>query len=144
MHPGKLRPEPWPDFKLNGAITKPAISHKFLGVLFNQELHWKEQAERVVAKATKWTLCTQRLAHHATGISPCQMWQLYQAVVVPSFSYAADVWFLPIERPTGCKMARGSVGVAPRLTSVQRIATMAITGALRTSATDILEVHTHL
>ena len=58
MHPGKMRPEPRPDFKLNRAIIKPAISHKFLEVLFNQELCWKEQAERVVVKATKWTLCT--------------------------------------------------------------------------------------
>ena len=58
MHLGKLRPEPQPDFELNGAIVKPAISHKFLGFLFNQELRWKEQAERVVVKATKWTLCT--------------------------------------------------------------------------------------
>ena len=144
MHPGKLRPEPWPDFKLNRAIIKPAISHKFLGVLFDQELRWKEQAERVVAKATKWTLCTRRLAHHATGISPRQMRQLYQVVVVPSFSYAANIWFSPIERPTGCKMAWGSVGVACRLTSVQQIATMAITGALRTSATDVLEAHADL
>ena len=44
----------------------------------------------------------------------------------------------------GCKMARGSVGVAHRLTSVQWIATTAITGALCTSATDILEVHADL
>ena len=97
-----------------------------------------------MAKATKWTLCTRRLARHATGISPCQMRQLYQAVAIPSFSYAADIWFMPIEWPVGCKMARGSVGVARRLTSVQRIATMAITGALCTSATDILEVHANL
>ena len=69
------------------------------------------------------------------------MQQLYQAVAVPSFSYAADIWFSPIERPTGCKMAWGSVGVAWRLTSVQQIATTAITGALCTFTTDIFEVH---
>ena len=63
---------------------------------------------------------------------------------MPSFSYAADIWFSPIERPMGCKMAQGSVGVACRLTYVQRIATMAITGALHTSTTDVLEVHADL
>ena len=72
------------------------------------------------------------------------MRQLYQAVVIPSFSYAADVWFMPIEQPMGCRMARGSVGVAHRLTSIQRIATMVITGALRTSTTDIFEVYANL
>ena len=65
-------------------------------------------------------------------------------MVIPSFSYAADVWFMPIERPMGCKMARGLVGVARRLTSIQQIATMVITGALHTSTTDILEVHANL
>ena len=72
------------------------------------------------------------------------MRQLYQVVVVPSFSCVADIWFSPIERPTGCKMAWGSVAVARRLTSVQQIATMAITGALCTSTTDVLEVHADL
>ena len=49
-HPGKLRPESRPNLELNGAVIKPAVSHKFLGVLFNQELRWNEQVEKVVAK----------------------------------------------------------------------------------------------
>ena len=57
-HPGKLRPEPRPNLELNGTVIKLVVSHKFLGVLFDQELQWNEQAEKVVAKATKWTLCT--------------------------------------------------------------------------------------
>ena len=139
--PGKLMPEPRPDFTLGTDTVKLATSHKFLGVLFDQELHWKEQAERVVAKATKWSLCARRLARHATGISPRQMWQLYQAVAVPSFMYAVDVWFTPVDRTMGGQVAKGLVGTARKLRSVQWITTMAITGALRTSATDVMEVH---
>ena len=37
-HLGKLRPESRPNLELNGAIIKPSVSHKFLGVLFDQEL----------------------------------------------------------------------------------------------------------
>ena len=38
----------------------------------------------------------------------------------------------------------GSIGVARKLSSVQRMATTAIMGALRTSASDVLEVHANL
>ena len=142
--PGKLMPEPRPDFTMGTDTVKPATSHKFLGLLFDQEVHWKEQAERVVAKATKWSLCARGLARHATGISPRQMWQLYQAVAVLSFTYAADIWFTPVDRTTGGQAAKGLVGTACKLRSIQWIATTAITGALCTSATDIMEVHANL
>ena len=142
--PGRQRAEPRPDLILGGSIIMPAPSHKFLGVLFYQELRWKEQAERTVAKAMKWTLCTRRLARCVSGISARQMRQLYQAVAVPGFAYAADVWFDPVLRPEAGGKARGSVGTARRLTSVQRIATAAVTGALHTSATDVMEAHAYL
>src|SRR6266481_3071695 len=58
--------------------------------------------------------------------------------------YAADVWFNPVIRNTGNKKAKGSVSMARKLTSVQRIATTAITGALHTSTTDTMELHANL
>ena len=61
--------EPQPNLSLCGTSIKPAESHKFLGVVFDQELQWNAQAERVVAKATKWTLASRRLARPAIGIS---------------------------------------------------------------------------
>src|SRR6266481_6338495 len=72
------------------------------------------------------------------------MRQLYQAVAVPSYTYAADIWFNPVIRNMGDKKAKGSVGMAHKLTSVQRIATTAITGTLCTSATDTMELHANL
>ena len=126
---GKMMPEPRPSLMIGNTVVKPSATHKFLGVLFNQELCWKEQAERVVAKATKWTLNVHQLAKLAKGISPCQMWQLYQAVVVPCFTYVADVWFMPVQRDTNVERAQGSVGVARKLTSVQCMASTAVTGA---------------
>ena len=40
------------------------------------------------------------------------MRQLYQAVAVPKFTYAANVWFTPITRAPGHAKASGSVSVA--------------------------------
>ena len=102
------------------------------------------QADRVIAKATKWVLASHRLARPAAGISPRQMHQLYQAVAIPSFTYAADVWFTPICRDTGDERSRGSIGTARKLTTVQCMATAAVMRALRTSASDIMEVHANL
>src|SRR6266481_1312505 len=144
QRPGKTMPEVRPTLTIGGMTIKAVTAHKFLGVIFDQELHWKEQAECVIAKATKWTLCARCLARPAMGILPHQMCQLYQAVAVPSFTYAADVWFAPVDRSDGKQRARGSAGIARKLSSVQHLATMAITGALCTTATDVMEIHTNL
>ena len=113
-------------------------------IIFNQELRWKMQADWVVAKATKWVLASRHLARPAAGISPRQMHQLCQAVAVPSFTYAADVWLMPICRDTGDKRFRGSIGTVRKLTTVQHMATAAVMGVLHTSASDIMEVHANL
>ncbi len=68
--PGKMMPEAHPAFTTCGTTIEAVPSHKFLGVIFDQELRWSEQAERVTAKATKWSLCARRLARPATGVSP--------------------------------------------------------------------------
>src|SRR6266481_2422376 len=54
--PGKMMPEARPAFTTCGTTIEAVPSHKFLGVIFDQELQWSEQAERVTAKATKWSL----------------------------------------------------------------------------------------
>jgi hypothetical protein len=58
--------------------------------------------------------------------------------------YAADVWFTPAFRSGSDATQRGSIGITKKMTSVQRIAALAITGAMRTTATDLLEAHTNL
>ena len=72
------------------------------------------------------------------------MRQLYQAVTMLCFTCTVDVWFTPVTRNMGGGKARGSAGEVHRLASVQQIATAAFTGALCTTATDIMELHTNL
>ena len=136
--------EPRPNLSLCGTDIKLAESHKFLGVVFDQELWWNTQAEQVVSKATKLTLASWHLARPAASISPWQMHQLYQAVAVPSFTYMADVWFMLICKELDAGKSSRSVGVARKLSTVQRMAMMAIMGALCTSASDVMEAHANL
>jgi ribonuclease HI len=142
--PGKTMREPRPDFEYEGAKVPPSSAHKFLGVYLDEELRWKTQAEKAVAKAVKWTLLARRLSKPSTGVRATYMRQLYCAVAIPKFTYAADIWFTPVHRAEGGKRATGSVGVVRKLTSVQRLATIAITGAMRTTASDTLEAHANV
>src|SRR6266481_6281819 len=97
-----------------------------------------------MAKATKWTLAFRRLAHPTTGIGPCLMCQLYNAVAVPKMMYAADILYMPIYKWEGREKRSGSVGFMHRLTSIQRLTSTAITGALCTMATNVLDLHANL
>src|SRR6266481_4595388 len=67
--PGRTIPEPHPDLILQGTHIKPSSSHKYLGVMFNCELHWREQTDSMVAKATNWTLCFRCLHILQSGCS---------------------------------------------------------------------------
>lgn len=72
------------------------------------------------------------------------MRQLYLTVAVPKFTYGANLWFRPIYCNNLTKEQRGSIGIAKRLAKVQRIAALSITGAMRTTATDVLNNHANL
>src|SRR6266481_1823352 len=72
------------------------------------------------------------------------MHQLYNVVAVPKMAYVAGVWYMPVFRPEGKSRHSRSVGVTRRLTTLQRLTTTTITGALRTTATDVLELHANM
>ena len=64
-------------------------------------------------------------------------------------TYAADIWFTPIQHSDQSnhplsKRAFGSVGFANKLVKVQHAAALHITGALRSTATDLLDAHADL
>lgn len=141
---GKTLPAPRPAFHLNGTLIKRETSYKFLGVMFDQELNWKDQAAAALAKGTKWILMFRRLTKVSTGIHPKLMRQMYQAVALPKMIYAADVWYTPPHIPPGKTRRVGSVTVLREIQQIQRQGTLAITGALRSTATDILDLHANV
>ena len=72
------------------------------------------------------------------------MRQLYNTVAVPKMVYAANIWYMPMYLRTGRERHCGSVGITSRLASVQCLASTAITGALHSTATDVLDLHANL
>ena len=117
---------------------------KYLGVQIDAQLRWKEQAQRAIANATKWILQFRRLTRPSTGVKSKLMRQLYLAVALPKITYGLDVWYTPPTKPAGFSRNTGSVGILRSLQKTQRIATIAITGALRSAPTDLIDAHAGL
>jgi hypothetical protein len=134
------RTKPRPDLILQGINIHPSATHKFLGGILDQELRWKPQADYALAKGTAYVLQFKCLSTMTKGIPLCQMRQLYQASAVPKMIYAASLWFNPTFTENSNMLQQGSLGIAKWMASIQHIATLAMTGAMRSTAMDILEV----
>lgn len=133
-----------PPMTIRGIVITPTPTHRFLGVIVDHELRWKEHIDYAIVKGTSYVLQLRRLSSTSTGLPMRLIRQLYQAVAIPKMLYTADVWFLPAFREGSDIAQRGSIGIAKRMSTVQRMAAIAITGAMRTTATDILEAHANL
>ncbi|PPR06917.1 hypothetical protein CVT24_011000 [Panaeolus cyanescens] len=130
-----------PVLEVGDEVVKRVRSFKYLGVYVDDELRWKVQESKACEKATKWTLQFKRLAKPSTGINMRLMKQLFNATVIPKLAYALDVWYTPPTKPTEGKKNTGSVAALKKLTTIQRIATLTITGAPRTTPTEVLDAH---
>ena len=133
-----------PAMTFQGCTVTAQASHRFLGVIVDQGLCWRQHADFALTKAAKWTSAFRRLARPSTGVSLRLMRQMYCAVALPKMTYAADVWYTPTRKKEGAKKTSGSVGIMKRLASVQRMGSTAITGALGTTPTDLLDLHAGL
>jgi hypothetical protein len=69
------------------------------------------------------------------------MRQLYLAVALPKITYGIDIWYTPPTKPAGYTRNTGSAGVLCNLQKIQRMAALAITGALQTTPNDFVDAH---
>lgn len=133
-----------PNLTLQGTLIRNCETYKYLGVLFDADLNWKRQAENAATKGIKWVALFSRLSRTRKGINANLMRHLYRAVGIPKVTYAADVWYTPPSRNEGTRKTTGSVAALKLLQRMQRTAAIAITGAMRTTASDILDTHADL
>lgn len=71
-----------PGLVINGTHIKPMEIHRYMGLIFNQELRRRQQAEVAVAKGTKWILQFKCIAHQSTRTSLRLMRRLCSAVAI--------------------------------------------------------------
>ena len=91
---------PRPPLIVNNQTITEFQTYKYLGVIINTQLRWKEQAQRAMANATKWLLQYRRLTRPSSGTSTKLMRQLYVSVALPKITYGLDVWYTPPTQET--------------------------------------------
>lgn len=134
--PGKKMRIPRPSLTINGFIIKPSTSHKFLGVILDDELRFNEHANYAYGKGVKYLGQTQRIAKQQKGISGKVAKMLYSSVVIPRVCYAMEIWCNPgVLDPNNPGRTKGSRGRVGKIAAIQRRALLQITGALRTTPT---------
>ena len=128
---------------LNRSTTiKPVNTYRFLGVLFDPKLKWRAQHERATRSTGAWTNLIRRLTRTASGISAKGMRHLYLAVAVPRMTYAAEIWYtIPHKTADSHSKRTGSIKFTNFVRSTQRQAAIAMLGAMRTTAGDVLNAH---
>ncbi|KNZ73602.1 hypothetical protein J132_10747 [Termitomyces sp. J132] len=112
--------------------------------MVDNELRWNNHAKYAIAKATKYALMFSRLTRPSTSLSPEFMSRLYIAVAILRLTYAAEVWYLPVHRKIDAKKNRVLAGFTRKMESIQQIAALKITGTMRMSPTDMIEIHAGL
>ena len=118
---------------------------KFLGVLVDNSLRWKEQNAAALIKGQDWVLQFGWLSKHTKGVSRSNMHRLYLAVAVPRMLYMADIFLTPESRNCRNRTAqRSGRAVINKPSAVQQHAAISITGGMSTTANDVLDILSNL
>jgi len=113
-------------------------THKFLGVLLDNELRFQKHAALAIAKGERWVSEVKKLSK---GMHRMLTRRLFYSVAAPSMLYAADVWCTQPAKRSGTKIARGMGAAIRKMESIQRKVALQATGALRTTPSDLLFAH---
>ena len=72
-----------PPLTLPGCIIKPTTSMKYLGLILDQNLNWREQLAYVTGKGSKWAAQVRRVTRPTWGLTPRSARRLYIGVALP-------------------------------------------------------------
>jgi hypothetical protein len=102
---------------------------KYLGVILDWRLTWREHVDVKVRKAHNLLWACRRAYGVTWGLGPRVVHWLYISIIRPSVTFASLVWW------PGCQTASAK----KKLSRVQRLACLGITGAMRTTPTNAVE-----
>ena len=127
---------------IDGHVTKPVKSHKFLGIIIDKELHFKEQLANAVAKGTKYALTCCCLTTPSLGVKSRFNRLLLNSIIIPKMLYGIDIWGMRMVAELGKRAGRKGQGRVVK--RVLRTHTITASGAMRTTATDAAVAHADL
>ena len=74
---------------------------KFLGIMVNNKLNWKDQVVVALAKGHMWLMQFGRIRRTTHSLRAKYIRCLYLAITIPRMLYAADIFLTP-QKHTGC------------------------------------------
>jgi hypothetical protein len=143
-NPKKMIPKAQPNMTIGNEIIKAKNNFRYLGVILDRELRWREQRAAVIAKGERYVNALRRLTRYAIGLKTQYVRQLYLTVAIPKLTYGLDVWYTPPKKKADTTWRTGSVAALAAMAKIQRKALIAMTGALATAPTDLLELHSDI
>jgi len=102
-------------------------------VILDCDLRWKPQGAKAIAAGTNWVQNFRRLAKTTQGVGAKYIHHFYMSITLPQIMYGC-LLFLGPGTPN-------AIGTGKKLAQIQRQAAILMTGAMRTTATDVLEAH---
>lgn len=112
----------------------------FLGALMDKALRWKEQHAVMLKRGQGWITNFRRLSKMKDGMAGKHIRQFYKSKAITQMLYAADVVLVPQQKNNSIAPS----AIVKQLTLIQRQAAILISGAMSTTATDILNIHAAL
>ena len=119
---------------LDGVELTFSTQVKYLGIILDNKLNWNNHLEHVVNKATSAFWACRRAIGKKWGLRPRIIHWIYLMVIRPKVSYGSLIWW----PKTNIKSAQRT------LAKLQRLATVSITGAMRSTPTMALDALMHL
>ena len=80
-----------PALTLPNITIKLSASAKYLGIILDQNLNWKEQTVYIQEKSSKWAAQIWRAARPSWGLTPKAACRIYIGVTIPRILYSTDV-----------------------------------------------------
>jgi hypothetical protein len=103
---------------------------KYLGVILDSKLNWNQHLQKIIRKAQTTFAVVRRMYGKRWGLRPNTVHWLYTRVIRPSILHAALVWWLKVKQ----KITKIQLG------RIQRMACLAITGAMESTHAAAVEV----
>ena len=105
-------------------------SFKYLGVIIDKDLSWKEHIRSRIRKAKSDLMIARKLVSNNWGLTPDKSEWLYKSIVRPALDYSCQAWVTPKGLP---------VWAVKELDKVQRLALTSMTACTYTTPTRALE-----
>ena len=126
----KYKPPPLKDIKVQNTTIPLSREIKYLGVILDSKLNWKQNTIERTKKAYIAFYSCKRMFSRKWGLSPKITNWIYTSIVRPILLYGVVVWWTAFDNVSLCK----------QFERVQRLMCLSISGALKSTSTHSLNI----